>query len=155
MAPKTPIPSPTSPTTDAANTNDLDLECCPQSGVSAIDFVTGHPPRGYSGGHSAVDQCCRQRWFGRETPLILRDSGIGAAIMVVGPAARKIQRPIDQGVPTGCGIGQIHRDLGVLDPTRGAAVLALHPDACAVPFFTSPVSSTTRIALGSPKASTT
>ena len=27
-----------------------------------------------------------------------------------------------------CGVGQVHRDLGVLDTARGAAVLALHPD---------------------------
>jgi hypothetical protein len=102
---------------------------CAQSWVSSIDFVAGHPPRGYSGGHSAVDQCCRQRWFGRETPLVGGDSGVGAAIMVVGPAARKVQSPVDQRVPTRGRIRQIHRHLGVLDAARGTAVLALHPDA--------------------------
>ena len=33
-------------------------------------------------------------------------------------------------MPTRRGVGQIHRHLGVLDPTRGAAVLALHPNRC-------------------------
>jgi hypothetical protein len=32
-------------------------------------------------------------------------------------------------VPTRCGIGQIHPNLGVLDAPGGAGVLALHPDA--------------------------
>ncbi|MGH4009131.1 MAG: hypothetical protein ACRDTH_13415, partial [Pseudonocardiaceae bacterium] len=40
------------------------------------------------------------------------------------------------------GIGQIHRDLGVLNTTGGASVLALHADGVAA-FFTSPISSTT------------
>ncbi len=102
---------------------------CAQSWVGSIDFVAGHPPRGYSGGHRALDQCCRQRWFGRETPLVGGDSGIGAAFMVVGPAARKVQSPVDQRVPTRGRIRQIHRHLGVLDAARGTAVLALHPDA--------------------------
>jgi hypothetical protein len=31
-------------------------------------------------------------------------------------------------VPAGCGVGQIDRDLGVLDPSGGAGVLALDPD---------------------------
>jgi hypothetical protein len=32
------------------------------------------------------------------------------------------------GVPAGAGVGQVDRDLGVLDPSGGAGVLALHPD---------------------------
>jgi hypothetical protein len=63
---------------------------CAQSWVGSVGFVAGHPPRGYSGAHSALDQCCRQRWFGRETPLVGGDSGVGAAIMVLGPAARNL-----------------------------------------------------------------
>ena len=36
--------------------------------------------------------------------------------------------PVDQRVPAPGGVGQEHRDLGVLDPPRSAGVLALHPD---------------------------
>ena len=32
-------------------------------------------------------------------------------------------------MPARCRVGQIHRDLGILDASGGAAVLALHPDA--------------------------
>lgn len=31
-------------------------------------------------------------------------------------------------MPTRGGVGQVHRDLGVLDAPRGPGVLALHPD---------------------------
>ena len=31
-------------------------------------------------------------------------------------------------MPTAPGVGGVDRDLGVLDPSRGAGVLALHPD---------------------------
>jgi hypothetical protein len=62
----------------------------PQSRVGAIDFVTGHPRRGNIRGHSSVDQCDGQGRFGSETPFVLGDSGIGAAVIVVGPAARKV-----------------------------------------------------------------
>jgi hypothetical protein len=34
-------------------------------------------------------------------------------------------------VPAAGGIGQIHRDLGVLDAARGARILTLHPDTVA------------------------
>ena len=83
--------------------------------------------------------------------------GIPASSQRSGSSAqelRQIQGAVDQGVPARGGVGQIHRDLGVLDPPGGAGVLALHPDG-ATPFFTSPVSSTTSTAPGSPKASMT
>jgi hypothetical protein len=34
-------------------------------------------------------------------------------------------------VPTRRGVGEIHRNLGVFDPTGGAGVLPLHPDTVA------------------------
>src|SRR3954468_14801784 len=43
-------------------------------------------------------------------------------------AAHQVELAIQQCVPSpGC-VGEVDRDLGVLDPTGGAAVLALHPD---------------------------
>ena len=85
----------------------------------------------------------------------VRDAGRLAALRVAGPGPGQVQLPVDQRVPARRGIGQVDRDLGVLDPPGGAGVLALHPDACAVPFFRSPVSSTTSTAPGSPRCSTT
>jgi hypothetical protein len=38
-----------------------------------------------------------------------------------------IQLTVDHGVPGIAGIHQVDGDLGVLDPARGADVLALHP----------------------------
>ena len=62
-------------------------------------------------------------------PLLF--SGIPAlvtAIRVLGPASRHVQGAVDEGVSAWGGVGQIHRDLGVLDAAGGAGVLALHPD---------------------------
>ena len=73
------------------------------------------------------DQCRRQRGLGRETPSVPGDSRFIAAIRILGPAARQIQGAVNQGVPTPGGVGEVHRDLGVLDAPGGAGVLALHP----------------------------
>jgi hypothetical protein len=51
-------------------------------------------------------------------------------------------------------IRQVHRDLRVLHPPRGAGVLALHGH-CRDAFFTSPVSSMTSTAPGRPRCSNT
>jgi hypothetical protein len=48
--------------------------------------------------------------WSRNLACHLRDSGAITAHRVVGPAAGQIQAPVDQGVPTIGGIGQIHRD---------------------------------------------
>ena len=58
-------------------------------------------------------------------------SGIPAslpAVQIVGPGLGQVQCAVDQSVPARGGVGQIHRHLGVLNPARGTAVLALHPD---------------------------
>jgi hypothetical protein len=47
---------------------------------------------------------------------------------------------VDQRVPARRGIGQIHRDLRILDPPGGSGVLELDTDGVAA-FFRSPVSS--------------
>ena len=127
----------------------------PQARVSAIDFITGHPCGGHTGGHGPVDQPGGQCRFGRKTPLPVGDSRISAAITVISPGPWQIQGTIDQGVPAWGRVRQVHRDLGVLDPARRCRNTAVAPRRLWVPFFTSPVSSTTRIASGSPKASRT
>ena len=58
-------------------------------------------------------------------------SGTPAAsqpIGVVGPGLGQVELAVDHRVPAGAGVGQVDRDLGVLDPPGGAGVLALHPD---------------------------
>jgi hypothetical protein len=57
----------------------------PQAGISAIDFVAGHPRRGNLGSYGPVDQFSGQGRFGRETPLIVRDSGVNTAVGVLAP----------------------------------------------------------------------
>jgi hypothetical protein len=98
-----------------------------QHGIGAVDLVTGHPRAGHPGGDCPGDHLRWQRRLGREHRL-LRDTGGGAAVPVIGPGLRQVQRPVDQRVPTWRRIRQVDRDLGVLDPPRGTGVLPLHPD---------------------------
>ena len=95
--------------------------------VGAVDLVTGDPARGHAGVQGAGDHLGGQCWFGRELHR-RRDTGLLAPVGVVGPDPRQIQLPVDQRVPGSAGIGQIDRDLGVLDPPGGPGVLALHPN---------------------------
>jgi hypothetical protein len=60
----------------------------PQFRVGALTFVAGHPGCGDLRLDSAVDQCCSQCGFGRESPLFIGDSGVVAAPGVVGPRSR-------------------------------------------------------------------
>jgi hypothetical protein len=97
------------------------------AGVGAVDLVAGDP-RGRDTSHKrAADHRSRERGLGRKRCLIW-DSGRGAAVRVLRPRARQVQSTVDQGVPAASGVGEEHRDLSVLDPPRGAGVLALHPD---------------------------
>ena len=127
-----------------------------QPRVGAIDFVAGHPRGGNLGRPRRGRSARRPVWVWSRN-LVL-SSGIPASSQrsrVVGPDLGKVQGAVDEGVPARCGVGQIHRDLGVLDAARRCRCTGVAPRRCAVPFFTSPVSSTTRIAPGSPKASMT
>jgi hypothetical protein len=56
-------------------------------------------------------------------------SGTPAAVGVGGPAAGQVQRSVDHRLPVPAGLGQVDRDLGVVDLAAGAGVLAGHPDA--------------------------
>src|SRR3954451_20808823 len=51
-------------------------------------------------------------------------AGPGSSI----PAAGDVELAVDHRVPGPGGVGEIDRDLGVLDPPGRAGVLALHPD---------------------------
>ena len=101
-----------------------------QCGVGAVDLVTGHPRTRHFRLHGTGDHRRGQRRLGRELRFV-RHTGRGAPVTVVGPRLGQIQRPVDQRVPGRCGVGQVDRDLGVLDPPSGAGVLALHPHTVA------------------------
>src|ERR1700741_5399117 len=127
---------------------------CAQSWVGPVDFVAGHPPRGYSGGHSAVDQCCRQRWFGRETPLVGRDPASAQRSWSSAQLRGRYRARSISACPRGA--AYVRYTATWEFSTRPAVPLYWRctPTLC-TPFLTSPVSSTTKIAPGSPNASTT
>src|SRR6201999_3914994 len=83
----------------------------PQSRVSAIDFIAGHPTGGTAGGYGTADQRTSQSGFGRKAPVPVWDSRIVTTATVLGPGSWQIQGTVDQGMPTRSGVGQIHRDL--------------------------------------------
>jgi hypothetical protein len=56
---------------------------------------------------------------------LLGDAGCPAALGIVDPALGQVQLTVDHGVPRIAGVQEIDGDLGVLDPTGGAGVLAL------------------------------
>jgi hypothetical protein len=60
-------------------------------------------------------------------PDLVGDTRGPAAFRIPGPDPGHIQLPVDHPMPGSAGIGQEDRDLGVLHPTGGAGVLALHP----------------------------
>jgi hypothetical protein len=98
-----------------------------QGGIGAIDFIAGSPPCWHPGIERASDHGPGQLRFGGELD-VFGYSGSGAPGRVAGPGFREVQLPVDHRVPSLPRIGQIHCDLGVLHPTRGTGVLALHPD---------------------------
>jgi hypothetical protein len=84
-------------------------------------------------------------------PDLLGDACRPAAVGVVDPAWGHIELPVDHGVPGIGGVQEVCGDLGVLDATRGAGELALHPTDW-MSFLRSPVSSMTSTASGRPGA---
>lgn len=52
----------------------------------------------------------------------------GEPIRVDGPGCGQVQGTVVERMPMPACIGQVHRQLGVLDLARGAGVLSLHPD---------------------------
>ncbi len=123
----------------------------PQPRVGAINFVAGHPRRGDLGGHRAVDQRCGQGSVSSRNPAYHRGfrhscSGRGPRPMIAvhiehDRSARARARPRTSDTPplesSRCG------------PRCRCTDAA--PRRCALPFFTSPVSSTTKIASGIPE----
>jgi len=69
-----------------------------------------------------------QHRFGREHVLLGHPGG-RAAVGVSAPRLLwQVEPAVDQGVAVHRGVGEEHRDLGVLDPARRAGVLPLDTD---------------------------
>jgi hypothetical protein len=96
-----------------------------EGAVVTVELVTGRPGSGHPRCYRIGDHVQGQLRLGRE-PHLRRDAGRCAPLRVIGPGPRQVDPPIDQRPAPRRGIRQEHPDLGVLDPPRGAAVLALH-----------------------------
>ena len=129
------------------------LQLGPQLGVGTVNLVTGDPGRRDPSVQRTADHLGGQSRLGRK-PDLVGDTGSLAALRIVDPSLGQVQLPVDHRVPRLAGVHQVHGDLGVLDPARGAGVLALDPTVV-VPFLRSHISSTTSTASSSPRCSTT
>jgi hypothetical protein len=99
-----------------------------QARIGAVHLIGGDP-RGRSARiQRAGEHGPGQGWLGRERRRG-RDACGRAPGRVTGPGPGQVQLPVDQRVPGRRGIGQEHRDLAVLYPSRSAGVLALHAGA--------------------------
>jgi hypothetical protein len=123
------------------------LQSRTESWVAAVNLVLGDPADVVSGVQEPFDHPASQVRFGREDG-VLAESGCPAAVRVARPGARDVQLPVHRRVPTHPGVDEIDRDLGVLDPPAVPVYWRWAPTVW-VPFFTSPVSSTTRTAASS------
>ena len=55
-------------------------------------------------------------------------SGLLESGGIVGPGPGQVEALVDQGMGLGSGVGEVDRDLAVLDSSGGARVLTGHPD---------------------------
>jgi len=80
-----------------------------------------------SGVQESFDHRGGQFRLGLEGELVVEPGGL-TAIRIAGPRARDVQLPVHRGVSALPGVDQVDGDLGVLDPSGGAGVLALDAD---------------------------
>jgi hypothetical protein len=102
-------------------------QCQGEVRVAAVGFVAGDPSTRQATGQRGFDQPACQLWFRGEA------DGVGhcclsASLLVLGPGFRQAESDIEQGVPGRRRIGQVDRELAVLDLPGGSGVLPLHPD---------------------------
>ena len=97
-----------------------------QRPVIPVGLVGGHPGERHPRADGPLDHQAGQLRLGRER-RVSGNPGRLAAARVTGPGLRQVQRPVNQRVPARGSIAKVDRDLGVLDPARGAGVLPLHP----------------------------
>ena len=92
---------------------------------SAIDAVTGDPGKPDTGLTRPLQHGQAELGLGGKGN-VGRDARFASALLVLGPVGRQIERAVDQRLTMATGIAEEHADLAILDPTGGAAVLALH-----------------------------
>jgi hypothetical protein len=97
-----------------------------QAPVAALDRVAGHPPKRHAHGDGPLEHRLAQLRLGLEGDLV-GDACRPAARRVLSPGRGQVQVAVDQGDPTGCGVGQEDRDLAVLLLADRPGVLALNP----------------------------
>jgi hypothetical protein len=73
-----------------------------------------------------VDHRPRELWLGRELDVV-GDAGAREPVGVGAPGLRQVQRSVDERMPARGGVGEVDRDLRVLDAPGRTGVLALHP----------------------------
>jgi hypothetical protein len=79
----------------------------------ALALVGGRDP----GGKGAFQHPTGQSGFGGGGDVFGHPGG-GAAVRIVNPAAGHVQLPVNDRVPVAAGVGQVDRDLGVVDLAR-------------------------------------
>ncbi len=90
-----------------------------QRPVIPIGLVGGHPGERHPRADGPLDHQPGQLRLGRER-RVPGNPGRLAAGRVTGPGLRQVQLPVNQRVPARGSIAKVDRDLGVLDPARGA-----------------------------------
>jgi hypothetical protein len=132
------------------------LEARPQAGVDAVGLIPGDEIRVHARVERGLDHVGGQLGLGRERDF-LGNSGALAPARIIGPYFRQVEADIDRGMPGGGGEGEVDGQLAVLDPARGVPEYYRWAPTVAVPFLTSPVSSTarTRRPLSAPRCSDT
>src|SRR5512132_623497 len=95
--------------------------------VGAVDLVAGHPGGRDAGVQRTGEHLGGQGRLGRKPDLVGDADGL-AVLRIVGPGPRQVEAAVYQDVPGAGGIHLVDRDLDVLNPARGAGVLALHPN---------------------------
>ena len=102
------------------------LRPAPDGVVSAIDAGSGDPGKRDTALARALQRGQAELGFGGEGNLG-RNARLAPAVFILDPLGGQLERAGDQRLAVAAGIAQEHADLAGLDPTRGGAVLPLHP----------------------------
>ncbi|GAA3469441.1 hypothetical protein GCM10018965_039940 [Nonomuraea roseola] len=111
---------------DGEHVADLALfQCGPQLRVAAVDLVPRNPTHAVPSAEESADHAGGQLRLGREDGVLVQARS-PAAVRVACPRARNVQLAVHCRVSAAARVDEIDGDLGVLNPARGAGVLALH-----------------------------
>jgi hypothetical protein len=124
------------------------LQPAPEIGVSAVDFIAGHPGGRHRGGKRSRQHAESERRLGGKVNL-LRHPGCSPWRGIVCPLLRQVQLAVEEGASLGARLAQEDPELAVLPPAVPLYCRCTPTDF--VPFFRKPVSSTMRTPAGSPR----